>query len=129
MTTEERIQKLERNNRRLGIGITILVLFGGTIVATSATSVPPQDLVVRSLSVVDENGKTRASLMADVYGAGLQLLDEDGNVRAELVSKKTGTALTLRDGSENGNVRLAIGKNGPNLILQDSNGNKVSSLP
>ena len=94
MTTEERMEKLERElarakrrNRWLAV---VLLTIGATALAVTALSAPsiptalaeaggPVNEVRASRFVlVDETGKTRAGLAVDKDGPGLGLVDEKG---------------------------------------------------
>ena len=137
MTTEERLEKLEkelarakRRNRRL-LAVAGLVVGAVTlawIVAGTANRAEAQGggvpAVIRANAfvLVDEKGKTRAELSMGEYGPGLLLVDENGKTRATLTVDKDWPWLALAD--ENGKTRamLAVGKNGPVLGLLDENG-------
>ncbi|MFA5107880.1 MAG: hypothetical protein WC497_06215 [Patescibacteria group bacterium] len=128
MTTEERLEKLEReltatqrrNRWTLGCG-AVLILGCLTIAAT-----PGDNRIIRANSFIleDENGKTRASLSMgkDRGGPGLAMYDENGKTRAVLDVSKNGPALNMQD--ENGNLRasMGVGKDGPLMVIWDGNG-------
>lgn len=112
MTNEERIARLERNNRRLLAGLVGVTLLAGLAVViqlgngSGTTPKPDGDAVdeVRAsrFTLVDENGKTRARLGVDEDGTGLRLYDENGKPRAVLSVDEDGTLLAMSD--ENGKL-------------------------
>lgn len=154
MTTEERLEKLEReltaakrrNRWILGCGAT-LILCCLTIAAT-----PRGNRTIRANEyfLEDENGKPRAHMSADKNGPGLSMTDENGKIRtmidvgkkgpglamydendkirAMLFVGKKGTSLSMND--ENGEARahMVVGKNGPILQMDDENGNARAKM-
>lgn len=74
MTTEERLAKVERQLAEL-----------------------QHEVRTRRVTILDENGKTRALLAVDLEGPTLGLADEKGEVRARLVVNEDGPALCLAD--------------------------------
>jgi hypothetical protein len=142
MTTEERLEKLERelsrakrHNRRVLIGAAVCLgmIFAwtffaqpgrlGTAHAETPTTTPAQNEIrARSFILEDENGKERAALVGSKDGASLEMLDENGKVRAKMSVDKDGSMLLLSD--ENGKLRagLSAHKFGAGLVLYDENG-------
>ena len=106
MTTEERIDKLERELENM-----------------------KRVMRTRTFIIEDENGKPRAELGVDKDGPRLMLMDENGNHRVELGVDKDGSGLSLSD--ENGNIRagIVVSKDGPGLALLDDEGKRIFSAP
>lgn len=91
VTIEERLSRVERQNRamkRVGMAV-VLVAAALTILGASGQNVP-EDLTVRSLSVVDENGTRRVWV-------GAQSGDED-----RVMSEFAGILMFDATGSERG---------------------------
>jgi hypothetical protein len=93
MTLEQRLERLERENRwmrRLGavaVAVVAAVLLMGQ---DKAKDLP--DLVVRSLTVKDKDGKVRATLATLATGSAyLRFLDKSGKRRAALDVLNDGT--------------------------------------
>ena len=89
--TEERIEQLEREMRRLRGWILVL---GIALVATftlGATQGTPEELTLRRLAIVDGDGKER--IVADTTSEGAALL-----VHYDLDGKSRITAMTLPGG-------------------------------
>ena len=138
MTTEERLEKIERElaaakrcNHWL---LTIVVLTVGglglvwtltkTMPAAYAQEAEAVQKVIRAngFVLVDEKGKERAVLAVVKSVPRLSLFDENGKPRAGLGVDKDGPRLSLFD--ENGKPRagLSVPKDGPMLSLWDENG-------
>jgi hypothetical protein len=142
---EERLEKLERQNRRMklaGLGAVVIagafVLMGqarlvhpGTITATKFVLVDAQgrqratlDMYKGSpiLGLFDANGKLRAELAAAPNGPWLQLNDASGNMRAGMDAFSDSPELDLYDANEKPQAMLAVTSDGPGLQLNDASG-------
>jgi hypothetical protein len=143
MTLEQRLDRLERENRwmrRIGaVGVAV----AAAVFLIGQGNGPP-DLVVRSLKVVDKDGKVCIELVTTAAGSPiLRLKDNSGKTRVAMVVPRDGlsyTGLYLRDkdgklrvvldgdldGSlmlfKDGKLRVKIGGGVPFLKLQDENG-------
>ena len=121
MTTDERLEMLARElarakRRTRWVLLTAILAagafgvawgFGRERLAAQAASGVAKEVRANKFVVVDENGKTRAVLVAGKDGVGLALNDENGKVRAELPVFKDGPALSLKD--EKGKTRAHLG--------------------
>ncbi|MGO8703056.1 MAG: hypothetical protein ACLQVA_04495 [Candidatus Brocadiia bacterium] len=121
MTTEERLEKLEKESaagkrrvRWLAIGGAVGLACVAILVALRAR---PAEVQARRFVLVDANGKTRALLSMEQFGARLSLDDAEGKTCAELYVVKTGPVLSLSDWSGNEHARLSVLKDGPVLNL------------
>lgn len=74
---EGRLRRLERTNRLLVAGL--LLVAGGAVAWRPAQ---PDRLQLRSLEIVDDDGRTRARLAHDAEGTALYLIDAEGSTRA-----------------------------------------------
>ena len=146
MTTEERLEKLEKElmrgrrfNRWLlaGLGLVIGVWIVGWGFRPRTAGAQPagaavREVVARRFVVVDENGKTRAMLNMRREGPSLTLFDEKGKSRAvldvyqsdvlEMGVDKNVPRLCLRDEKGKYRAGLSLQKDGPRLGLYDENG-------
>ena len=97
-----RVQRLERDNRRLklGAGALVAVLVALPLVAAVLPAQVPEVIEARSFRVLDEQGTVRANLFED----GLLVIDEQGTQRALLGADslvfydEQGTRVTLGGG-------------------------------
>jgi hypothetical protein len=98
MTTEQRLARLERENRWMRrIGAVGLALVAAVFLMGQEKAKDLPDLEVRSLTVKDKDGKVRAVLGTDADGPALKLSDEDGRTRAALDVLDGEPSLTLKD--------------------------------
>jgi hypothetical protein len=137
---EERLEKLERQNRRMKLAGLGAVVIAGAFVLMGQASGPgsdwktvsggPPEVRAKSFVLVDANGETRARLYmsAPAKGPELDLLDAKGNPRVELAVTSNGPALQLNDASGNPRAELGAAPNGPGLILYDANGKLRAEL-
>jgi hypothetical protein len=131
MTTEERLTRLERMNRRLTLALVFMGLAATLVVAagTGQNDAVPEVVKARSFVLVDGNGKMRALLQLDKDGPSLELCGENEKPRLRLAASKSGAGVFL--GGENGKARvgLIVNKDGPHVGLYDENGRLLRSLP
>ena len=81
MQIEERVGRLERENRRLKAGGgLVLLLLGSVFLLGQASPDVIDEIKARRISIYDENGKVRATLRSE----GLSFYDENGKLRAEM---------------------------------------------
>jgi hypothetical protein len=133
----ERLTRLEREVRlwKRGATATMVLLvalfaFGPTTRMREARAADSgaQDLVVRSLKIVDEKGKQRAGLTVLEDGPNLRLTDEKGKGRASLAVNEVGSALVLNDDKGKLRAGLAVFKDGPALGLNDEKGKERAGI-
>ena len=110
MELEERVGRLERENRRLkAAGGVVLLLLGSVFLLGQASPDVVDEIKARRISIYDENGKLRAALASE----GMGIYDENQKERVSLNSVGLGIS------DENGELRAAVGSAG--LVLQDEN--------
>ncbi|MGA3229142.1 MAG: hypothetical protein ABSD51_04270 [Candidatus Binatus sp.] len=111
----ERFTRLEREVRLWKGAATATIVLLVALIAFSPTprtrearaaDSSARDLVVRSLKIVDEQGRTRIGFGIDKGGPALLLADEKGKVRASLDATKDGSTLELDD--VNGTMRAVL---------------------
>ena len=139
-TVEQRLEKLEKANRRLtwialAFGAGFILLF-----ALAATKPAPDTLRVKKLEVVDDTGKTRMALdvgwrksaeivMTDQKGirratideSAIVFFDEHHSERAGLLLLDKGPILELSGESGHGFATFESFADGPSLLLFGSN--------
>jgi len=141
MTTEERLEKLERELNRasrrkcwllVGMGLCFVIVliacvFRLTAMTAQAAGAVPKEIRAANFILEDGKGKTRASLGMSEDGPVLRLNDEKGNMRAALyVHDKAG--LNLFDEKNKTRAFLGVVQNVPILFLYDETGNARTQL-
>ena len=127
MTTEERLEKMERDYRRLKIGVYWVAAFALLVAFASDISLDP--LTTRGLVIEDDDGNTRAVLGIKEGLVTFDLLDKNGKPRASMRVADDGPALVLVD--ENGKIRtlMTLIEGSPAFNLLDEKGDKVFGHP
>lgn len=130
---EREILAEQRRNRWLlaavGLAAVGLVL-AWTLVNTTTTAQAQGAKVLRANQYIveDENGKTRAALIASKDGPGLVIRDENGKNRIGLVATTDGPALALADHKGTNRIGVAVTPVGPALKMFDQNGKDRATL-
>ena len=129
-TLEQRIERVERENRRLKIAaLTALLGLGGAFSLGAAAS-PPQKLEAETIVLRDAQGKSRIVLGVDEEGPGIAFLDTKGKLRLNLGLAKEGPAVDLLDAAEHPRATLLLTEDhGPSLHFVDKKGSQVSLKP
>ena len=142
MTTEERVEKLEKDlarvasalvhrtaDGRVGRGLLVICVaiacvLAGALAPARTRAQAAGGKVVRATGfvLVDEKGRTRASLLVTEDGPGLLLQDEKGETRFFLHVGELGPGLTLFDEKGEGRAFLDVLKRVPGLTLFDEMG-------
>jgi hypothetical protein len=134
MTTDERLEKLERELSRARTRFRWLVVGAGLCIISVAviyafgqyqTTFTPRatkaskELHANSFVLEDANGKPRASLGMDEDGVELRLRYGNGNIGAALCLHDEKMVLSLSDNSGKPRAVLGVTKNMPLLCLYD----------
>jgi hypothetical protein len=122
----ERLEKLERQNRRMKLAGLGAMVIAGAFVLMGQASGPrtPPEVRAKSFVLVDAKGETRARLYmsASAKGPELTLLDANGNARAEMDAFSDSPELALSDAKGKVRARLVAWPDGPGLALSDAKG-------
>jgi hypothetical protein len=127
MTTEERLEKLERRNRLLLIGLVLAV----AVFVLGALADEKTFNIIRANRFIleGENGKLRAVLEVDKSGStSLSMRDENEKIRTILSVSKDELGLYLYNENEKPRTILSMSKNEPGLMLLDENGKERAML-
>ncbi|HTV54699.1 MAG TPA: hypothetical protein VMI06_07270 [Terriglobia bacterium] len=120
----ERLNKLERQNHRLGVALALVGILAACLIFPGARFHRGRTITARRIVLQDENGTTRAILGMRSAGPGLTLYDENGeNVQALLTVLKTGPVLSLYDANGATRVLLGVTPKGATLAFNDAKGN------
>lgn len=131
MTVEERIAKLEQQNRMMKTAgfAAIALLAGVTLMGQASRPTASEEVRTRSLVVVDEAGGVRATLGATDSGARLLLYDDAGELRVDVDVTRLGPGLVLNDSGRNTRVALGAFEIGPRLWMFDQEGQPTWKAP
>ena len=140
MTTEERLEQVERELARAKRGMRRGVIAGAVllaclVLAAAQSSRPVADVVTaREFVLVDENGTMRAALTTNKTGIVWFALLDDVGARVVLALDKDGPRLTMSD--ENAKMRAAMCVvkrpsviSGPSIYLYDAEGADLFRTP
>ena len=133
MGIEERLERLEKQNRRMKlVGGSVLVVAAALIVMACA-SPAPKALEGEELIIRDSDGKRRATIGVTEDGSLLFFDDERGKRRAVLGVTKAGPILALFDEklrSQFGFTKLDVMEAyGTHLFLSDEKGTVTFQAP
>ena len=136
----ERLEKVEgrnhvlaRQNRWLKITAAAAVLLIGVVVLVGAApprvvmraAPPPKELKAQRFTVVDVNGKIRATLGMD-KGAPVLYLYNNKNQANAILSLTAGSRLTLWDNNHKANLKL---QGATGITLRDATGTTTWEAP
>jgi hypothetical protein len=133
----ERFTRLEREVRLWKRAATATIVLLVALIAFSSTArtrdaraadSPTNDLVGRSLTIVDEQGNRLIRLDSIESTPMLALCDEKGTLRVSLAAFKDSPGLGVRDEKGTPRVTLVVGKDGPALGLSDEKGTRCVTL-
>ncbi|MBI3126174.1 MAG: hypothetical protein HYZ11_01045 [Candidatus Tectomicrobia bacterium] len=131
MSLEERVARMERQNRwfkRMG---ALMVLLAASFFLSGAVAQGPRRIVAEEIYLVNAAGKERAALLVTKEGSvGLFLRDAAGKFRSVYSLGNTGAAhIDFRD--KNGNVRMAVGitaADSPRINIVGTNGKVTNTF-
>lgn len=122
-----RIEKLERDNRRLKrLGVAALVLVGA-LGLVAATRPEPGVIKAHAFEVIDGQGRARIKLAATESGEEIWMKNVDGVVTSRLSGDAKGTSLVLDgSGSKAGSAMIDASRDGASLSIFSSEGGTAS---
>jgi hypothetical protein len=126
MTTEQRLARLERENRwmrRLG---AVAVAVAAAVFLVGQGKDKPRVVEAQKFVLRDSEGKSRAELsLRERGGVGLDLRDGAGTPRASLLLlRPDAPMLALRDGSGRSRLVLSAADEGAtDMLIKDARGN------
>jgi hypothetical protein len=125
---KEQIQRLERDMRRLREAMLVLAIALVATLAWSVTHARPDELTLRRLAIVDDEGRERIVAATRPEGdASVQHFDAIGRQRINVGTGPNGEAVLVDDGRDEktriGAIRFPDGYSG--IALRSSNGESV----
>jgi hypothetical protein len=119
----ERLERLEKQNRRIKLAATLLLIFASSLILMSATWHKEHTVEARQIVLKDDEGNTRAVLGMRSAGPGLTLYGADGErVQALLSVLQTGPVLGLYDADGTTRVLLGVTPKGATVTFNDAEG-------
>jgi hypothetical protein len=119
----ERLERLEKQNRRLKSAAALFMIFTCSLVLMSAAGHKGRTVEARQVVLKDDEGNTRAILGMRSAGPGLTLYDANGDkVQALLAVLQTGPVLGLYDADGTTRVLLGVTPKGVTLTFNDTEG-------
>ena len=129
-TTEQRMQKLEkqvRRQRRWNIALGVLVVVGGMMAAKGIQEVP--DVIrAKKIQVVDDDGKVLVGMAGDKHGGVLAVANGSEQEVAVLAAESNGGNLLLLNNDKVPQVILSMTKNGGGIDIMNSLGKKSAGM-
>ena len=125
-----RLETLERENRRLKVVGSVVLLGAAGALCMGLTAAPSKKLETEAIVIKDARGKTQAILSAGDEGPALTLMDKNGKLRLNIDVSHEGPGLDLLDDRESPRAQLMVTEDqGPLLNFTDSKGAQVSLKP
>jgi len=124
MTTEERLARLERENRwmKLGGGVLLLALVAVLFVGAGQEKDKPkvlEEVRARKISVVDDAGKMRVGIAFQDESPVVGIWDRNDKLRISLTVTSDGPFLILGDEKERARMTFLVDAKGPSIWLVD----------
>jgi hypothetical protein len=125
----ERLERLERDNRRLkGFAIAALAL-AVALTTIYATQPVPQRVTAHEFDVVDSSGRARVSMGMALGEPSVSLSDAQGKVRAEMsIGPSGGPSICLTDAEGQPRVSMGIASRNVFISIYDAAGNGRASM-
>jgi hypothetical protein len=124
---KERIQRLERDMRRLREAMLVLAVALIATLAWSVTHARPDELTLRRLAIVDDDGRERIVAATRPDGeVGLSHYDTDGRMRISAGTNSKGGANAQHfDAIGRQRINVGTGANGKAVLEDDERGKKT----
>jgi hypothetical protein len=119
----DRLNKLERRNRQLGLLLVGLTVLGGVVLLSAAEGAKQSSSEADTLILRDGAGKARARLEIGKDGPVLQFLDDHGRPRATLGTSDRAVMLRLFNQTGQFQTGIALEPDGVALACYDGRGN------
>jgi hypothetical protein len=126
-----RLEKVERQNRRMRLAGLAILLFAGTGLLMGQAAPSHKTIDARELILRDDGGTPRIKLFVTDHGPMLSMIRANGKPQVGLGLGENGIAnLSLFD--KKGQARVALGAFGPGdpgIVILDYEGKTVWSAP
>jgi hypothetical protein len=124
--TRQRLNRMERELRHWRLGTFMTLSLAAVVVAGAMADPPTPELRVRTLRVVDKDGRDRIILTAEPGVPDMTFLDRSGKSRLtlDIADDHKPVLLFSEAGQTQGRITLGIEEGAPMLRLFDSMGKK-----
>lgn len=129
-----RVERLERQNRRLRAGLAAVLVAPLALVVMGAKETPPDvtygHLTATQVTIVDGAGRTAIEIGTEGQGAGLRILNSSGEPALSLGLARDGggNGILICDGEGRPRMGLGMDDGVPGLALVDEEGKKFLAL-
>jgi len=111
LTLQERVESVERHNKRLKVGMLAVLAAVGGLLFVGATEPVAKVVRAQKFEVVDSEGNVRVGVTTAGGSAGLYVKDKDGKLRLRMgagmgLTDAGQPSLSMRD--KDGNLRVAL---------------------
>ena len=128
MSLSNRLDRLERENRRLKVYGSVVLLGVAGALCMGLAAAPSKKLEAEIIVLKGPHGK--AQMILGVGEEGLTLVDKDGKLRVNIDASVDGPGIDLLDAKESPRAQLMVTEDqGPLLNFTDSKGAQVSLKP
>lgn len=126
----KRRQSVALQSQRWVAGAIIMIAAIGFVAERATTQGTPVkgDITCKSLQIVGDDGKLKASLTSDEDGGAVAIFDKNGKLKASMINDGEEGAVSVF--SKNGEVRIGIGEdeNGGMIFVQNKQGKPALGL-
>ncbi|HET9253244.1 MAG TPA: hypothetical protein VFP58_14115 [Candidatus Eisenbacteria bacterium] len=125
-----RLEKLERENRRLKVYGSVVLLGVAGALCMGLAAAPSKKLEAEVIVLKGSHGKAQMILGVGEEGPALTLVDREGKLRVNIDASADGPGIDLLDAKESPRAQLMVTEDqGPLLNFTDSKGAQVSLKP
>jgi hypothetical protein len=125
MTIEQRLQRLEHENRLLKCIVVTAGLIAASLLVVAANNSPSERIIAKHVSIVDDDGRERMSLFTDPRTSSPMLLMFDDQKRplVTVSAAQDRTGIAFQDGGSHSYLGTLNGI--PNLMLASPEGDQI----
>jgi hypothetical protein len=133
-TLHERIERIEKQNRRLKNTMFFLVLSFLALVVMGAKAGPNdghfRQIIAESISFVDGAGQERMLIGSSEEGAGIKVFNKAGKkvLGIGITGDEGGSGILVNDKEGRPRIGLGLDEGVPSVVMVDENGKKILAM-
>ncbi len=134
-TLQERVERLEKQNRCLKSCMVVLVLSVLALAVMGAKAAPRdghfRQIIAEGISIVDSAGQERILIgFRKEEGTGIRILNQAGKrvVGIGITADEGGSGILLADKEERPRIGLGMDEGVPSLVIVNENGKKTIAM-